>query len=149
MKVLIPIDESDNSRAAIDQALATTWPAGTSFLVLSVARTPVTISTEMYAPGLSYDDEVMKAEVEFRGQLAEKARLRLAEAGYEAVSQVASGDPRLEITDIARRENVDLVIIGSHGRTGLKRLLLGSVAAYVVSHAPCSVLVVKLPAHHA
>lgn len=147
MKVLIPIDESKNSRAAIDQALATTWPPGTSFVVLSVARTPVTLSTEMYAPGLSYDDEVMKAEVEFRGQLAEKARLRLAEAGHEAVALVVSGDPRLEITDIAHREQVDQIIIGSHGRTGLTRLLLGSVASYVVSHAPCSVLVVKLPRH--
>lgn len=145
MKVLIPIDESNHSRAAIDQALGTHWPPGTTFVVLSVARTPVTLSTEMYAPGLSYDDEVMKAEVEFRRQLAEQAVQRLRGAGLDAQAQVVTGDPRLEITDIARREKIDQIVIGSHGRTGLKRLLLGSVAAYVVSHAPCSVLVVKLP----
>jgi nucleotide-binding universal stress UspA family protein len=145
MKVLIPIDESDHSRAAIDQALATPWPAGTKFRVLSVARTPVTLSTEMYAPGLSYDDEVMKAEVEFRSRLADQAVTRLRDAGYEATAEVLTGDPRLEITDVARREGIDQIIVGSHGRTGLQRLLLGSVAAYVVSHAPCSVLVVKLP----
>jgi nucleotide-binding universal stress UspA family protein len=145
MKILIPIDESDHSRAAIDRALATTWPRGTSFVVLSVARTPVTLSTEMYAPGLSYDDEVMKAEMEFRRRLADEAVAKLKGAGFEASGEVIAGDPRLEIVDVARREGVDQILIGSHGRTGLKRLLLGSVASYVVSNAPCSVLVVKLP----
>jgi universal stress protein A len=48
--------------------------------------------------------------------------------------------------DEARREKADLIVVGSHGRSGMAKLLLGSVAAHVVSHAPCSVLVVRPPA---
>ena len=48
------------------------------------------------------------------------------------------------ITDVARKKNIDLIVLGSHGRTGLKRLLMGSVTESVIAHAPCPVLVVKL-----
>jgi nucleotide-binding universal stress UspA family protein len=58
---------------------------------------------------------------------------------------VERGDPRDAIVRVAEREHADLVIVGSHGRTGLPKLLMGSVASYVVTHAPCPVLVVKHP----
>jgi nucleotide-binding universal stress UspA family protein len=54
-------------------------------------------------------------------------------------------DPRLSIVAVATREAVDLVVVGSHGRSGLQKLLLESVSSHVVAHTPCSVLVVKLP----
>jgi nucleotide-binding universal stress UspA family protein len=56
---------------------------------------------------------------------------------------VLQGDPREMLIEEARSERADLVVVGSHGRTGLDRLLMGSVASHVVTHAPCSVLVVK------
>jgi len=56
---------------------------------------------------------------------------------------VRQGDPRVEIVDEAERWGADLVILGSHGRTGVKRWLMGSVAEYVVRHAPCSVEVAR------
>jgi universal stress protein A len=59
---------------------------------------------------------------------------------------MVQGDPRDALVETARQDRVDLIIVGSHGRTGLSKLLLGSVASHVVSHAPCNVLVVKLPA---
>ena len=46
--------------------------------------------------------------------------------------------------DVARSEHADLVVVGSHGHTGIAKVLLGSVASHIVSHAPCSVLVVKV-----
>jgi len=55
------------------------------------------------------------------------------------------GDPRSALVDEARQEHADLIVVGSHGRSGLSKLLLGSVASHVVAHAPCSVLVVKAP----
>lgn len=55
-----------------------------------------------------------------------------------------TGDPRTELVESAIAEEADLLIVGSHGRTGIARLLMGSVASYVVTHAPCSVLVVRL-----
>jgi nucleotide-binding universal stress UspA family protein len=48
------------------------------------------------------------------------------------------------ICDIARKQSIDLIVLGSHGRTGIKRLLMGSVTESVIAHAPCPVLVVKL-----
>jgi nucleotide-binding universal stress UspA family protein len=55
------------------------------------------------------------------------------------------GDPRSTLVEEARRTGADLLVVGSHGRSGLSKLVLGSVAAYVASHAPCSVLIVKRP----
>src|SRR5262249_37151211 len=55
------------------------------------------------------------------------------------------GDPATEIVRYARDSGIDLIVMGTHGRTGLERLLMGSVAEKVMRDAPCSVLVVKLP----
>jgi nucleotide-binding universal stress UspA family protein len=55
------------------------------------------------------------------------------------------GDPFWEICKAAEQEHVDLIVMGSHGRTGLAHVLLGSVAERVVRHAPCPVLVARLP----
>lgn len=143
MKIVIGVDESGYSQAAIDYVRRMSWPAGATVRLVAVARTPVILSTEMYAPGLSYDDQVMKAEVDFRKGLVEGAERSLAAAGLLVSSEVVTGDPRLELVEVARREAADLLVVGSHGRTGLARLLLGSVAAHVVTHAPCTVIVVK------
>ena len=58
-------------------------------------------------------------------------------------SRVELGDPRDLIVRTADAVGADLVVVGSHGRTGLPRLVMGSVASYVVSHAPCDVMVIK------
>ena len=70
----------------------------------------------------------------------------LTARGVAAKGVVEDGDPRLALTDVARREHADLVVVGSHGRTGIPKLVLGSVASHVTTHAPCSVLVVREPA---
>jgi len=56
------------------------------------------------------------------------------------------GDPREALVLAAESDQADLVVVGSHGRSGLTKLLLGSVASHVVTHAPCNVLVVKMRA---
>ena len=66
-------------------------------------------------------------------------------AGLEIEEVVAHGDAASEIVRVARERNVDLIVISSHGRTGLGRILFGSTAESVVRHAPCPVLVVKPP----
>ena len=72
------------------------------------------------------------------------------EAGFQAAGLATEGrvvrrDPREAVVHATREGHVDRVVIGSHGRSGLARLLLGSVAHHVVSHAPCHVLLVKRP----
>jgi nucleotide-binding universal stress UspA family protein len=67
----------------------------------------------------------------------------LEQNGLAIDKSVREGDPRHEIVDEAKRWPADLIVVGSHGYTGWKRWLLGSVAQSVVSHAPCSVEVVR------
>jgi nucleotide-binding universal stress UspA family protein len=143
MKILVGVDESEHGRQAIDWVGRMSWPKGTEVIVVSVARTPMVLSTESYAPGLSYDEEALKGEFEFRTRIANEAATSLTKAGLTATTRVVTGDARLEIIDLARKEHCDLVVVGSHGRTGLAKLLVGSVATHVVTHAPCSVTVVK------
>ena len=80
--------------------------------------------------------------------LAARTAASLAESGLSTETSVKQGDPRLEIVDEARTWSADLVVVGSHGRTGVKRWLIGSFAEYVVRHAPCSVEVVRVRSVH-
>ena len=75
----------------------------------------------------------------------EAMRAELGDAPVEA--QVLMGSPHVEIVRYARREDVDLIILATHGRTGLAHALIGSVAEKVVQMAPCPVLTIKHPEH--
>ena len=144
MKVLIGVDDSPFSDAAIEHVKGAAWPAGTQFIVLS-SSPPIWVGPgEAVAAGPVA--QLNQEQQDYHRDLAEKAAKRLVAGGLSAKAMSSLGDPRTAITDLAARERVDLVIVGSHGRSGLKKLLLGSVASHVVSHAPCSVLVVKRPA---
>lgn len=76
-------------------------------------------------------------------QVVKNTAEKLRKTGLVVETEVSNGDPRSIIVDQAEEWSADLVVVGSHGYTGLKRLLLGSVAQSVVSHAPCSVEVVR------
>ena len=84
-------------------------------------------------------EEVRKA----RQELMAGVESELRDAGLATEALVMMGDPREAIVQMAKDEGVDLVVVGSHGRSGVSKLLMGSVASHVVTHAPCSVLVVK------
>ena len=78
-------------------------------------------------------------------QLTSQAASRIGESGLAVETVVRLGDPRTVIVDEAAEWGANLIVMGSHGRTGLSRMLLGSVAQAVVGHAPCSVEVVRHP----
>jgi nucleotide-binding universal stress UspA family protein len=73
------------------------------------------------------------------------AAMLLERASFVVETIVRQGDPRREIVEAAKDWDAELIVVGSHGRTGLQRLILGSVAEYVVRHAPCSVEVSRRP----
>ncbi|MEK7347807.1 MAG: universal stress protein [Candidatus Eisenbacteria bacterium] len=144
MKVLIGIDDSPFSRAAIEHVKTLTWPAGTEFHVIS-ASAPVFVGPgEAAAPGAIA--EIIEQQERFHRDLADKAAASLKAAGFKVTAKMVPADPRGALVDAAKNLPADLVVVGSHGRSGLTKLLLGSVATHVVTHAPCSVLVVKRPA---
>lgn len=70
-------------------------------------------------------------------------RARTERPGLMVASRAIQGDPALEICEVARQAGHDLIVMGTHGRTGLTRLFLGSVAERVIREAPCPVLVVR------
>ena len=143
MKILIGVDGSAHSRAALDYVKTMTWPKGTNVVVLTVSI-PILAYTVVDAGGLTW---MQSAEEEMSTQaqtLAASVEQELRDAGFAVESRVVKGDPRDALIDAARGMHADLIVVGSHGRTGLAKLVLGSVATHVVTHAPCSVLVVKM-----
>ena len=144
MKILIGVDDSPHSRAALEFVKRMAWPAGSKLLVLSVARPAVIAHSLVDAGGLSYVRTFEEEQVQEHEELAARIERELRETGFSTEARVLTGDAREAIVETARQERVDLIVVGSHGRTGLDKLLMGSVASHVVTHAPCSVMVVKL-----
>jgi len=144
MKVLVAVDDSPFSRAALDTVKRYAWPTNTEFLVVS-ACPPIWIG-----PGeaIAADAivELNRQQERYHKETAEKGAAELTAAKLKAVAKMLLGDPRHALVDEARAAKADLMVVGSHGRSGVAKLLLGSVASHVVSHAPCSVLVVRPPA---
>jgi nucleotide-binding universal stress UspA family protein len=146
-RVVVAIDGSDIASAAV--ATVRRWPflATAPIRTLSVAPSPgiwwphelVAGSTDRVAR-----DRDAGADVRIEHDtIAADAAATLIAAGFDASSEVRSGSPAPTIVAFAEEWDADLVIMGSHGRTGVARLLLGSVARNVLHHANCSVLVVR------
>ena len=143
MKILVGIDESPYSEAALEYVKKMKWPEGTTFSLFSAIQ-PLDNSyalVELPVPAMIEDAtrEIEKARQETTARLERGLRDR----GMKCETHIVTGDARTELVEAAKRDKVDLIVVGSHGRTGLTKLLLGSVASHVVTHAPCSVLVVK------
>jgi nucleotide-binding universal stress UspA family protein len=134
-RVVVPVDFSDESFAAIDTALELVADAAHVSLIYVL---PVIDPAEPGVIWTTVDDESRRHHAELA--LAE----RLTDSRYADIRrEIAFGDPGHEIADFAQRERADLIVLPSHGRTGLKRLLIGSVAERVVRLAHCPVLVLR------
>lgn len=143
MKILLAVDNSEYSAEALKEIQTRPWPSDTIVRVLSVAEPLTPPATELwYDAGGSLEhvqQEMNKRARELTLGMAKK----LESNGFTVETSIREGDPRSEIVDEASKWSSDLIVLGSHGYTGIKRLLLGSVALSVVSHAPCSVEVVR------
>ncbi len=145
MKILIAIDASAHSEHALEFVTRMRWPGGSRVIVASALPVTAAVLAGMDPGGAISAAPLEEARREVES-LVEKAADTLREAGFPTEHHVLAGDPRESVVDLAVRERVDLIVVGSRGRTGLARLMLGSVSSHVVTHAPCSVLVVKHPA---
>jgi nucleotide-binding universal stress UspA family protein len=136
---------SGNTAAALLEAFP--LAPHTPITVLSVTDTGLPFATAA-APGL-YDQAVesyIRSREEARAEtqrIADAAAARLRLLGYRATAVVHDGDPAHEIVEYAKDHRAGLLVLGTRGNTGLRRLLLGSVARNVLLHAPCSVLIVR------
>jgi len=137
-KILCPIDFSEGSRVAFRAAIDQARQAGAPLTLVHVVQFPVLVPEPALDP--AYLNALMAAGEE---QLAAWKR-EAEEAGVSEVrTENRPGAPWDQIVTVAVEGQHDLIVMGTHGRTGIRRVLIGSVAENVVRHAPCSVLVVR------
>jgi nucleotide-binding universal stress UspA family protein len=140
-------DGSPSARVAATVLEHLPLPPGTPVTVLTVSDKGFPYETAV-APGLyneaitMYEESKEEADREARA-VAGAAVARFDQAGLRANAVERSGDPAREIVAYAKEQQTGLLVLGTRGHTGLRRLMLGSVARNVLLHAPCSVLVVR------
>jgi nucleotide-binding universal stress UspA family protein len=134
-KVVVPIDFSDESFTALATALELVDNSENVLVVHALQDLSPMEPGEIWG--------TIDHETRIRHTM-KALRERLAEKGHDDVAtDVVIGDPGHEIADLAAREKADLIVLTSHGRTGLKHLLIGSVAERVIRLAHCPVLVLR------
>lgn len=143
MKVLIGVDDSAHAETTLEFVRRMPWPEGTAMIVVSSVQMPFAAYTEAYAPVAVDVGAWLDALTKLHQDVATRGARKLADAGLRAQERVLQGDPREALLEEAKKERADLIVVGSHGRTGIDKLLMGSVATHVVTHSPCSVLVVR------
>lgn len=140
-------DDGSKSAAAATQVVRG-WPIfrGASVRVISVADVDPEWNPWLRGDGRREADAAAASQLrEQHEALVEATAASLRGAGLKADGEVLDGSPAQRLVEAAATWNADLIVVGMHGRSGLERLLIGSVARSVVYHAPCSVLVVPGP----
>jgi nucleotide-binding universal stress UspA family protein len=135
--ILHPTDFSQRSENAFRVACALARDYGAKMIVLHVVPRPIVV----------FSNGIIPPEPEnYREEAQRKlAQLQAAEPSISIEKLLVEGDPGKEILRLAAEKKADLIVMGTHGWTGLTRLLMGSVAEAVVRKAPCAVLTVKTP----
>jgi nucleotide-binding universal stress UspA family protein len=134
--ILLPTDFSDHSDYALKLACALARDYRASLVLLHVGPPATALAHAALLPVLATRHE------ELRQQLRQ---LVPADAKLHVEPRVEQGDPAAEILRVAQETHADLIVMGTHGRTGIGRLLMGSVAELVLRQAVCPVVMVKTP----
>jgi nucleotide-binding universal stress UspA family protein len=145
-RILLPTDFSEFSAAARMYACAFADQFHAELHVLHVIQDLAPLVPEPGAALAPPVDYVRELELNAKAMLERAIDANWA-VGKTIVRAVRQGPPYLEITRYAQETNIDLIVIGTHGRSGLAHMLLGSVAEKVVRKAPCPVLTVRHPEH--
>jgi nucleotide-binding universal stress UspA family protein len=136
-KILFPTDFSPASDAALGHASAMARGTGAELVILHVEEPPLAYgSGELYYGLSEFNTDTIRKMLD---------AVKPTVADVRVVRRLEVGDPAAEIVRVAKEENVDMIVMGTHGRTGLLRLLMGSVAELVVRRAHCNVLTVRQP----
>jgi nucleotide-binding universal stress UspA family protein len=134
-KILVATDGSRFSGIAVGKAIDFAAAYGGSLVVVSVVDVPA----EFYAEAPAAVEDMVRKAKEYTAAVRTKAEA----AGVRAETYVGEAEAFEAIVKLARDQAVNMIVVGSHGRTGLRRLLMGSVTEKVIGHAPCPVLVAK------
>lgn len=138
MKILIGVDDSHFSQAAVESVAARCWLPGTEVKVVAAVDTHFTPGFDAAAKSTNQYDIARQA--------LDRAivTLRASANHFEVAGDIIEGAPKHVLLEEAEAWGADLIVVGSHGRRGLDRFLLGSVSQAVALHARCSVEIVRV-----
>lgn len=149
MNILVAIDDSKFSEAAANAVIAQAKTSGTEVRLLHVLEPfPTALAEKM---GSKEVPDFPSARLKLRDQatdLLTKTTEKFRSAGFKTSYFVEEGDAREVILEYAQRWPADLIVVGSHGRKGMNRFLMGSVSEAVTRYARCSVEIVRLRSDH-
>lgn len=144
LRLVIGVDNSKNSEAAVDAVYRREWPAGTEVRLLAVVDTVMAITPDSSQPSvikwIEVGDEDNWDQVR---QIFEPSAAKLRSAGLDAAVMIRRGNPKDEVVEEAEGWGADCIFVGAKGMRGIDRLLLGSVSSAVAARAHCSVEVVR------
>ena len=146
MKILLATDGSESAREAVDYVMRFPFPKASEVTVLTVIDQDVFKDEDMQGLNDEQESALQETEKLVREEAQEllaRETQRLRNAGLSESGELRIGHPAEEIVRAAEQLDSDCVIVGSHGMSGVKRFLLGSVSDHVLQYAPCSVLIVK------
>lgn len=136
-KILFPTDFSHCSDAALPVATSLARDSGATLLIVHAEEPPMA-----YGGGEMYYGIPDPVTEDLRNMLK---KVVPADPSVPYEHHLVVGDPATSISELAKSQGADLIVMGTHGRTGLRRLLMGSVAEAIVRRAPCPVFIMKEP----
>jgi len=139
-RVLIPTDGSDPASSAVEMALGLAETHGATLHILFIVDQPTSVSG--MGEGFSGLDDLLDALEEKGHETTEAVVEQAKDRGIETTTAVRRGNPHDDILAYANDHAIDVIVMGTHGRTGVKRALLGSVTEDVVRHSDIPVLTV-------
>lgn len=142
MKILLAIDQSGCSQVAVD-AVKTQYKPGDSEVLVLHALDLVSPYAGMTTLDPSALERIFEAELNSAETLVKQAEAELRAADFRVTTRLQEGEAHNVILEVANEWKADCVVVGSHGRTGLQRFMLGSVSLAMARHAPCSVEIVR------
>lgn len=145
-RILVPMDFSENSKAALQYArgLAEQFGAEVHLLHVISNDTTMAIGSDGF---FSVSDSVMQEIRDAVTRQLQESAATIQNSVKQVVQETREGAPFAEIVQYAKSNDIDMIVLGTHGRTGISHLLIGSVAEKVVRKARCPVLTIPLTDH--
>jgi nucleotide-binding universal stress UspA family protein len=148
MRILLAIDGSECSAAATHAVVAQFRPQDADVRVIHAINwehiVPISLQFERGSEVAHAYRQLRDSTVRHAVALVARAARQLQDGGFSTSTAVREGEPRRVILDGAAAWRASLIVVGSHGKTGLDRLLLGSVSEHIARHATCSVEIVRM-----
>jgi nucleotide-binding universal stress UspA family protein len=142
-RILHASDFSPASRRAFDEALRLAKANDAELMLVHIVEAVHPVVQDYMAAAQVNERQLVTSYRSAAGKRIDALSRKARAAGVRVKARLVEGDPREVIAAAAKRTRADLVVVGTHGRTGLKKLVLGSVAARVVATSPCPVLTVR------